>query len=192
MTAPEPGSDDTGSTVSGDASVTPATHATSPNGEATSIGSSIPTVHIRELRQGHMPGERYVRIHRPFHETFREASSDTLVARESVFAPRGALNKLWAKLRWSLVGRPLASAQLAHERLSKTKALAVFSSDALSSSAYATEEILRILVLAGAGALALTLPVALAIGLLLVIVGVSYRQTIKAYPHGGGSYIVTK
>jgi amino acid transporter len=139
-----------------------------------------------------MPGERYVRIHRPFHETFREASSDTLVARESVFAPRGALNKLWSKLRWFLVGRPLASAQLAHERLSKTKALAVFSSDALSSSAYATEEILRILVLAGAGALALTLPVALAIGVLLVIVGVSYRQTIKAYPHGGGSYIVTK
>jgi len=139
-----------------------------------------------------MPGERYVRIHRPFHETFRETSGDTLVARESVFAPRGPLNKVWSKLRWSVVGRPLASAQLAHERLSKTKALAVFSSDALSSSAYATEEILRILVLAGAGALTLTMPVALAIGMLLLIVGVSYRQTIKAYPHGGGSYIVTK
>src|SRR6266542_2954491 len=179
MTAPEQGNDGTGSTSPADNSATPGPPATSPNGEPVSHGSSIPTVHIRELRQGHMPGERYVRIHRPFHETFREASPDTLVARESVFAPRGALNKLWAKLRWSLVGRPLASAQLAHERLSKAKALAVFSSDALSSSAYATEEILRILVLAGAGALALTLPVAGAIGVLLVIVGVSYRQTIK-------------
>src|SRR5215207_8136567 len=51
-------------------------------------GSAIPTVHIREVRQGHMPGERFVRIHRPFHETFRETGSDTLVAREHVFVPR--------------------------------------------------------------------------------------------------------
>src|SRR5436305_4019609 len=115
MTAPEPGSDGTGSTLPADASATPATQSTSPNGENPPNGSSIPTVHIRELRQGHMPGERYVRIHRPFHETFREASGDTLVARESVFAPRGAASKIWSKLRWSLVGRPLASAQLAHE-----------------------------------------------------------------------------
>jgi len=91
-----------------------------------------------------------------------------------------------------LFGRPLPTAHLIHERLSKTKALAVFSSDALSSSAYATEEIRRILVLAGAGALSLTLPVALAITLLLTIVAISYRQTIKAYPHGCGSYIVSK
>jgi amino acid transporter len=155
-------------------------------------GAVHPSFHVREVRQGHMPGERYVRVHRPFHDTFREMAGDTLVAREHVFRPRGAFGKLWARLRWFMVGRPLATAQLAHERLSKTKALAVFSSDALSSSAYATEEILRILVLAGASALALTLPVALAITLLLVIVGISYRQTIKAYPQGGGSYIVTK
>jgi amino acid transporter len=155
-------------------------------------GSSIPTVHIREVRQGHMPGERFVRIHRPFHETFRESGTDTLVAREHVFVPRSKTGKFAAELRRILFGRPLPTAHLIHERLSKTKALAVFSSDALSSSAYATEEILRILVLAGAGALSLTLPVALAITLLLAIVAISYRQTIKAYPNGGGSYIVSK
>lgn len=139
-----------------------------------------------------MPGERFVRIHRPFHEGFRESGSDTLVAREEVFRPRNTSGRVFAELRRVLFGRPLASSQLIHERLSKTKALAVFSSDALSSSAYATEEILRILVLAGAGALSLTLPVAGAIAVLLAIVAISYRQTIKAYPHGGGSYIVTK
>jgi amino acid transporter len=139
-----------------------------------------------------MPGERYVRIHRPFHETFREASGDTLVAREHVFTPRGKLGRAWGKARRFLIGRPLASSELVHERLPKTKALAVFASDALSSSSYATEEILRILILGGTLALAFTLPVAFAIGLLLAVVVISYRQTIKAYPHGGGSYIVSK
>ena len=149
-------------------------------------------MHIREVRQGHRPGERYVRIHRPFHDTFREASGDTLVAREHVFVPRGKIGKVWGQARRFLIGRPLASSQLAHERLPKTKALAVFASDALSSSSYATEEILRILILGGALGLAFTLPVAGAIGLLLAVVVISYRQTIKAYPHGGGSYIVSK
>jgi amino acid transporter len=95
-------------------------------------------------------------------------------------------------LRRVLLGRPLATSQQAHERLTKVKALAVLSSDALSSSAYATEEIVRVLVLAGAAALSLTLPIAAAIATLLVVVAISYLQTIKAYPHGGGSYIVTK
>jgi amino acid transporter len=149
-------------------------------------------VHIREVRKGHMPGESFVRIHRPFHDTFRETSGDTLVAREHAFAPRSPAAKVFAECRRMLFGKPLPTASLIHERLSKTKALAVFSSDALSSSAYATEEMLRILVLAGAGALALTLPVAAAIGVLLIIVAISYRQTIKAYPNGGGAYIVSK
>src|SRR3954468_20761663 len=192
MTAPEQGSDGTGAPSSADTPATPPSQATSPNGDSASNGSSIPTVHIREVRQGHMPGERFVRIHRPFHETFRESGTDTLVAREHVFVPRSKTGKFAAELRRILFGRPLPTAHLIHERLSKTKALAVFSSDALSSSAYATEEILRILVLAGAGALSLTLPVALAIALLLAIVAISYRQTIKAYPNGGGSYIVSK
>ncbi|HWI64728.1 MAG TPA: APC family permease [Symbiobacteriaceae bacterium] len=93
--------------------------------------------------------------------------------------------------RW-LIGEPLRNEQALHERLTKTKALAVFSSDALSSVAYATEEILLMLVLAGSAALGYALPIAAAIVVLLVIVSLSYRQTIFAYPSGGGSYIVSK
>jgi amino acid transporter len=155
-------------------------------------GSAIPTVRVREIRQGHKPGERYVRIHRPFHDTFRELGEDTLVARERVYVPRSKTGRFWQRIRRALIGAPLATAALAHERLSKTKALAVFASDALSSSSYATEEILRILILGGLAALALTMPVAIAIAALLAIVAISYRQTIKAYPQGGGSYIVSK
>src|ERR671916_3066321 len=91
-----------------------------------------------------------------------------------------------------LIGEPLDTARLSHERLSKKVALAVFSSDALSSTAYATEEILHVLVLGGLAALSLSLPVAGAIAVLLFVVSFSYRQTIKAYPNGGGSYIVAK
>lgn len=90
------------------------------------------------------------------------------------------------------VGSPLATAQARHERLSKASALAVFSSDALSSVAYATEEILLILVLAGTAALSYSIPIGIAIVVLIAVVVSSYRQTILAYPQGGGAYIVTK
>ncbi len=95
-------------------------------------------------------------------------------------------------LKTLLVGRPLATAQMQHERLGKAAALAVFSSDALSSVAYATEEILLILVLAGAAALVYSIPIAVAISILVAVVVSSYRQTIRAYPQGGGAYIVAK
>jgi len=95
-------------------------------------------------------------------------------------------------LKKLVVGSPLATAQARHERLSKTAALAVFSSDALSSVAYATEEILLILVLAGTTALHYSIPIGFAIAGLIAVVVSSYRQTIFAYPQGGGSYIVTK
>jgi amino acid transporter len=91
-----------------------------------------------------------------------------------------------------LIGRQLPS-RLAHrERLTKVTGLAVLSSDALSSVAYATEEILRVLIVAGAGALWLATPIGLVIALLLLVVAFSYRQTIHAYPGGGGAYIVAK
>lgn len=90
------------------------------------------------------------------------------------------------------VGSPLPTAQSKHERLGKATALATFSSDALSSVAYATEEILLVLIVGGALALNYSLPIGLAIAILVVIVVSSYRQTIRAYPGGGGSYIVTK
>jgi amino acid transporter len=91
-----------------------------------------------------------------------------------------------------IVGRPIPSRLAHHERLSKFTGLAVLSSDALSSVAYATEEILRVLILAGAGALWLATPIGIVICGLLLVVAFSYRQTIHAYPSGGGAYIVAK
>jgi amino acid transporter len=91
-----------------------------------------------------------------------------------------------------IFGRPLSNEEEIGERLSKTKALAIFSSDAISSSAYATEEILRVLVLAGASALFLSIQVAIAITILLAVVSISYRQVCRAYPNGGGAYVVAK
>jgi amino acid transporter len=97
-----------------------------------------------------------------------------------------------ALLKRMLVGPPMPLAQARHERLRKRVALAVFSSDALSSVAYATEEILLIAVLAGTAALHLSVPISIAIAALLAIVAISYQQTIHAYPSGGGSYIVAR
>ncbi|HXF36258.1 MAG TPA: APC family permease [Actinomycetota bacterium] len=91
-----------------------------------------------------------------------------------------------------LVGRALATHKQEHQLLPKFLALPVFSSDPLSSNAYATEEMMLVLVLAGAGALSLKLPIALAIAALLLVVVTSYRQTVRAYPRGGGSYIVAR
>ncbi|MBF0492211.1 MAG: APC family permease [Deltaproteobacteria bacterium] len=99
---------------------------------------------------------------------------------------------MFRTLKKFMLGRPLASKELCHQRLSKKVALAVFSSDALSSVAYATEEILIVLMLAGTGALNLSLPIALAIAFLLLILIISYSETIQAYPSGGGAYIVAK
>jgi amino acid transporter len=95
-----------------------------------------------------------------------------------------------ASLKRVLVGRPLASHKAEHQLLPKLLALPVFSSDPLSSNAYATEEMMLVLVTAGASALAFRIPIALAITTVLIIVIVSYRQTVRAYPNGGGSYIV--
>src|SRR5438094_8906428 len=115
--------------------------------------------------------------------------ADVVIRRERY--PYAAPSPVENLLYW-LIGTPIASSRAMHERLSKVKALAVFSSDALSSVAYATEEILLVLVLAGAGAFSLSIPIGLTIAILLPIVSVSYRQTIHAYPKGGGSYIVSK
>ncbi len=92
----------------------------------------------------------------------------------------------------TLLGESLPTSAHAEERLSNAAALSVLSSDALSSVAYATEEILLVLVAAGSNALGLSLPIAIAIIVLLAIVVLSYRQTIRAYPNGGGSYIVAR
>ena len=90
------------------------------------------------------------------------------------------------------IGKPLPSHEAPHQTISKKVGLAVFASDALSSTAYATEAILEVLAFAGIAALGLSIPIAGAIALLLVIVTVSYEQTIHAYPGGGGAYIVSR
>jgi amino acid transporter len=92
----------------------------------------------------------------------------------------------------ALLGRPIPSRLAHHERLSKTTGLAILSSDAMSSVAYATEEILRTLLLGGIAALSLVTPIGVVIAGLLIVVALSYRQTIFAYPGGGGAYIVAK
>ncbi len=91
-----------------------------------------------------------------------------------------------------LIGRPLATAEAPHQAINKVIGLAVFSSDAMSSVAYAPQELMLILALAGAGALALAVPLAIGIVVLLAILTLSYEQTIHAYPGGGGAYIVAR
>jgi len=114
------------------------------------------------------------------------------VAKAAASAPRSPLER--TLLRWKswLLGRPLASEEEIGERLPKKLALPIFSSDAISSSAYATDEILRVLVLAGASALYISIEVAIAIAVLLAVVSFSYRQVCRAYPSGGGAYIVAR
>jgi amino acid transporter len=143
-------------------------------------------------RRGRKLGDRRVQVDRPHAPFFRYADEGQLVAREAASVPRTPAGRAFARLRSLLFGRPLSIHEEITERLSKAKALAIFSSDPISSSAYATEEILRVLVLAGTGALLLSLPIAAAIALLLAVVSTSYRQIGYAYPSGGGAYAVAR
>jgi amino acid transporter len=146
----------------------------------------------RRPLQGRKPGDRRVRLERPHAPYFRYTGKGQLTAREAASAPTTATGRVWATIRGFFVGRPLASEDELGERLSKKKALAIFSSDAISSSAYATEEILRVLILGGAVAMAFGLEISIAIAVLLIAVALSYRQICIAYPTGGGSYSVSK
>jgi amino acid transporter len=127
---------------------------------------------------------------RPFEHQFQRTDEGGLVATERILLERTGWRAALRRLRTGLIGRPIHSDREEHERLTKPKALAIFSSDNLSSSAYGPEEIMRVLALAGIGAISLTLPIAVMITVMLAIVTMSYRQTIKAYPHGASSYIV--
>src|SRR5258706_11094132 len=146
----------------------------------------------KEVLQGTLPGNTRVRIVRPSHQSFRRLSTGLLEATELTQAPRGGLSRVVYNIKHVLIGAPLTTAQAEHERLTKFKALAVLSSDAISSVAYATEAILITLVAAGSGKLGLTVPISFAIVDQLAIVAISYRQTVPAYPNGGGSFIVAK
>jgi amino acid transporter len=149
------------------------------------IGGRRP-IHGRKL------GDRRLRVERPHSPYFRWTGPGQLTAKEAASRPTTAAGRWVAAVKAMFLGRPLASEAEIGERLSKKKALAIFSSDAISSSAYATEEILRALILGGLGALALGLPISIAIAILLAVVAISYRQICIAYPTGGGSYSVSK
>ena len=142
--------------------------------------------------RGRKLADRRVRVERPHAPYFRYADEGQLVAREAASAPRTRTGRQLARVRSVLFGRPLSIHEEIGERLSKVKALAIFSSDAISSSAYATEEILRVLVLAGAVALSSSIEISVAIAALLAIVALSYRQVCRAYPNGGGAYAVAR
>ncbi len=143
-------------------------------------------------KRGRKLADRRVRVERPHAPYFRYADEGQLVAREAASAPRTRAGRQFARVRSVLFGRPLSIYDEIGERLSKVKALAIFSSDAISSSAYATEEILRVLVLAGAVALSSSIEISIAIAALLAVVALSYRQVCQAFPDGGGAYAVAK
>ncbi len=117
--------------------------------------------------------------------TFDEESGTTVVRRPATYRPP----RSW---RTWLLGHPLATADAEEETIGKKVGLAIFASDALSSTAYATQEILVVLGAAGMAALAFAFPISIAIVALLAIVTISYEQIIHAYPNGGGAYIVSR
>ncbi len=143
-----------------------------------------------EVHKGTHPGDTFIRYSRRS-GPFRRLGRNVLAASLEAEAPRTPWGRLFGSVKRVLIGRPLSTEQSMHERLTNVKALAVLSSDALSSVAYATEEILHVLVLGGV-ALWTGMPIALAVIVLMAIVVTSYRQTIAAYPRGGGTYIVAK
>jgi amino acid transporter len=142
--------------------------------------------------RGRKLGDRRVVVDRPHSAFFRYAGPGVMVAKAAASAPTTALGRRMARVRALVFGKPLSSAQEIEERLSKKLALPIFSSDAISSSAYATDEILRVLILAGVAWMTWSIWVAAAIALMLTIVAFSYRQVCRGYPSGGGAYVVAR
>ncbi len=144
------------------------------------------------VRRGSRPGDTFVRIVRPYAGEFQRRAPGYLVATERVLRPTTPFGRMREAVRGLLLGRRIRTEAEHEERAGRLTGLAIFASDNISSSAYATEEIMRVLVLAGASALALTMPITLAIVVVLAIVVSSYLQVIRAYPGGGGSYVVAQ
>ncbi len=142
-----------------------------------SLGSFPDPTDVRPSRFG-----RFVRV--------RSGPLPEVQATKEAEAAPSPLGRLGSDVRRVLLGPPLRSTAIARERMRKLVALPVLSADALSSVAYGPEAMLAILVLGGTAGLSYSLPISATIAFLMLAVGVSYRQTIRAYPHGGGSYIV--
>ncbi len=149
-----------------------------------------PGIARKETIRGAHIGDQHLRVKRSEH--FRNVSPGVYQATERALMPHSFLGRAWFRIKAALIGKALATEREVHERLTKLKALAVFGSDAISSCAYATEETLLVLMVAGTMALGNAFYTALAVAILLSIVAFSYRQTIHAYPQGGGSYRVSR
>jgi amino acid transporter len=162
------------------------------DGESPEPGSAPRPEHRLERvehAKGRLPGDTRVKIVRS--SEFRRRKG-YVMATEDALEARTPVGRATDRLRGVLFGRRLRTEDEAEERVSKITGLAIFASDNISSSAYATEETMRTLALAGAAGLALTMPITIAILIVLAIVVTSYLQVIRAYPHGGGGYIVAK
>ncbi len=151
----------------------------------------IPSLEKRQWQTGRKPGDRSVRIVRPGGTQFRRDAGH-YVATDAVFTQKGPLARSWSKVTRLLVGRRLTTEAEGEERVSVATGLPILASDNISSSAYATEEAMRVLAVAGVAALTLTLPIALAVVAVLAIVILSESRVIRAYPNGGGSYLVAR
>src|SRR5437879_13346942 len=152
------------------------------------VTTSHPDLEWRETIQGRRPGDRFVRV--ATHKGFTRIRRGYIIPRPGTGEPTRGFGHALNVFKHVLLGNPIPTAREAQERLNKVRALAVFSSDAWSSVAYAGEEIMKVLILAGAAALSLTLPIAAVIVVLLAIVVLIYRQMICAYPPGAASYIL--
>ena len=150
-----------------------------------------PSLEKRQWQAGRKPGDRSVRIVRPGGNQFRRDAGH-YVATDEVFAEKGPLARAWSKVTRALVGRRLTTESEGEERVSVATGLPILASDNISSSAYATEEAMRVLAIAGVAALTLTMPIALAVVAVLAIVVLSESRVIRAYPNGGGSYLVAR
>ena len=151
-----------------------------------------PDLNVSESKKGKLPGDSYVRVGQRYKRLFQRVDSGHLVAAPGLQASKGMFGRSYRVLKRVVIGRPLFTTEEVHQRLTKVKALAIFGSDAISSSAYATEASLVVLVAAGNMALNATFFIAVAIAVLLSVIAFSYRQTVYAYPHGGGSYNVAR
>src|SRR6267142_1312042 len=154
-------------------------------------GADAPSLEERATHAGSKIGDHRVRIVRPAANEFRRRGGH-YVATPRVDAPQSGLGRVYETTRRVLFGARLTSEEDAGERLSKKTGLAIMASDNISSSAYATEEAMRVLAIAGVTALALTMPIAIAVCVVLAVVILSESRVIRAYPNGGGSYIVAK
>ncbi len=148
-------------------------------------GADHPTI-----KHGRKPGDTRALVTRPDGRYFRYGPDGTIVARAAAIEPERRVARLGFGARRVMFGRVLSSHEELEQRLPKWKALAVFSSDVMSSVAYATEASMFTLLAVGTVAFAYLMPISLLIVGLLFLVTFSYRQTIRAYPQGGGSYIV--